>query len=72
MYSRPKSDCMMFYLTLVICTNEWYIPQHVLYCILVIHYNLNFACFITCFHVIERKFKQMFEMSFHSGCLEFL
>ena len=46
--------------------------SHVLYCILVIHYNLNFACFITCFPVIERKFKWMLKMSFHSGRLEFL
>ena len=38
-------------------TNNWYIPQHVLYCILVIHYNLTFACFKTCSPVIIRKFK---------------
>ena len=44
-------------LTLVVHTNKWYIPQHVLYCILVIRYNLTFTCFITCFPVIERKFK---------------
>ena len=31
--------------TLVVHTNKWYIPQHVLYCILVIRYDLNFACF---------------------------
>ena len=39
-------------LTLVIHTNKWYIPQHVLYCILVIRYNLSFVCFKTCSPVI--------------------
>ena len=44
-------------LTLIIHTNKWYTPQHVLYCILVIRYNLNFACFETCSPVIIRKFQ---------------
>ena len=44
-------------LTLVIHTNKWYIPQHVLYYILVIRYNLNFACFKTYSPVIVRKLK---------------
>ena len=38
---KKKKEALAIPLTLVVHTNKWYIPQHVLYCILVIHYNFK-------------------------------